>query len=224
MSIEIIPAILPHDFRDLEEKMTQVNGLVPLVQIDICDGNYTPKATWPYRKPDDSFDAIMREEIGMPFWEDLDFEVDLMARNPETLISQWVTAGAQRIIIHADSTEKLGEVIDSCKNQVEVGVAVGITTSLEKILPYASDISVIQCMGISKIGFQGQTFNEQVYEKIKEVRQALPNIEISVDGGVSLENMNRLIDAGVTRLVVGSAIFGQIDIHKAISEFQERAV
>jgi len=224
MPIQIIPAILPSDFSELEEKMTQVNGLVPLVQIDICDGHYTPKATWPYKKPDDSFDAMMREEIGMPFWEDLDFEIDLMARNPETLIPQWVKAGTQRIIIHADSTEKLGEVIDSCKNQVEVGVAIGITTPLEKILPYALDISVIQCMGISKIGFQGQAFNEQVYEKIKEVRQALPDMEIGVDGGVSLENADRLIDAGVTRLVVGSAIFGQIDIHKAISDFYERAV
>lgn len=224
MSIEIIPAILPNSFSELEEKMTQVNSLVPVVQIDICDGNYTPKATWPYRKPDDSFDAIMREEIGMPFWEDLDFEIDLMARNPETLIPQWVTAGAQRIIIHADSTDKLGEVIDSCKNQVEVGVAIGLTTSLEKVLPYVADISVIQCMGISKIGFQGQTFNEEVYEKIKEVRKALPDMEISVDGGVNLENLDQLIDAGATRLVVGSAIFGQVDIHKAISEFQERAV
>lgn len=222
--MQIIPAILPNSFSELEEKIAQVNGLVPLVQIDICDGHYTPKATWPYRKPDDSFDAIMREEIGMPFWEDVDFEIDLMARNPETLIPQWVTAGAQRIIIHADSTEKLGEVIDSCKNQVEVGVAVGITTPLEKILPYASDISVIQCMGINKIGFQGQTFNEQVFEKIKEVRLALPDTEISVDGGVSLENMDKLMDAGATRLVVGSAIFGQIDIHKAISDFEERAV
>ena len=222
--MQIIPAILPNSFSELEEKIAQVNGLVPLVQIDICDGHYTPKATWPYRKPDDSFDAIMREEIGMPFWEDVDFEIDLMARNPETLIPQWVTAGAQRIIIHADSTEKLGEVIDSCKNQVEVGVAVGITTPLEKILPYASDISVIQCMGINKIGFQGQTFNEQVFEKIKEVRLALPDTEISVDGGVTLENIDQLIDAGATRLVVGSAIFGQIDIHKAISDFEERAV
>lgn len=224
MTIQIIPAILPNSFSELEEKMTQVNGLVPLVQIDICDGNYTPKATWPYRKPDDSFDAIMREERGMPFWEDLDFEVDLMARNPEALIPQWVTAGAQRIIIHADSTDKLGEVIDSCKNQVEVGVAIGLTTSLEKILPYVADISVIQCMGISKIGFQGQNFNEQVYEKIKEVRQALPDMEISVDGGVTLENAQKLIEAGATRLAVGSAIFGQIDIHKAISDFRERAV
>lgn len=222
--MQIIPAILPNSFSELEEKIAQVNGLVPLVQIDICDGHYTPKATWPYRKPDDSFDAMMREEIGMPFWEDIDFEIDLMVRNPETLIPQWVTAGAQRIIIHADSTERLGEVIDSCKNQVEVGVAVSITTPLEKILPYASDISVIQCMGISKIGFQGQTFNEQVFEKIKEVRLALPDTEISVDGGVTLENIDQLIDAGATRLVVGSAIFGQIDIHKAISEFQERAV
>ncbi|TAK56968.1 hypothetical protein EPO17_03210 [Patescibacteria group bacterium] len=224
MPIQIIPAILPQSFSELEEKMSQVNGLVPLVQIDICDGKYTPKATWPYRKHDDSFDAMMREEIGMPFWEDLDFEIDLMARNPEALIPQWVTAGAQRIIIHADSTDKLGEVIDSCKNQVEVGVAIGLTTPLEKILPYIADISVIQCMGISKIGFQGQNFNEQVYEKIKEVRQALPDIEISVDGGVTLENAQKLIEAGATRLAVGSAIFGEIDIHKAISEFQERAV
>lgn len=204
--------------------MTQVNGLVPMVQVDICDGKYTPKATWPYRKPDNSFDAMMREERGMPFWEELDFEVDLMARDPEVLVLQWVTAGAKRIIIHADSTEKLGEVIAMCKDLVEVGVAVGFNTPLEKILPYVADISVIQCMGIGRIGFQGEVFDDRVFDKIHEIRTTLPEMEISVDGGVNLENIDQLIDAGVSRLVVGSAIFGEIDIHKAISDFQERAV
>lgn len=222
--MEIIPAILPAHFAELEQKVAQVRAAsiaeLTTIQIDICDGKYTPNATWPYRKPDQSFEAILREERGLPSWEDFDFEIDLMAREPEKLLADWLTAGASRIIIHLDALSadavsalaELGRIIASTRGLVEIGIAVGVETASEKIAAvaaaqYKGDIRVIQCMGIARAGFQGQPFDERVLVKIAEVKAQFPGVPVSVDGGVNLETVGRLAEAGVTRVVAGSAVF-----------------
>jgi len=63
---EIIPAVLPKDFTELEDKVSLVQGSVKTVQIDVCDGQFTPLATWPYKKTDDSFTKIVAQEEGLP--------------------------------------------------------------------------------------------------------------------------------------------------------------
>lgn len=221
--MEIIPAILPAHFAELEQKVAQVRAAsvaeLTTIQIDICDGKYTTNATWPYRKPDQSFEAILREERGLPGWEDFDFEIDLMAREPEKLISDWLTAGASRIIIHLDALaadagtamSELGRIIDTCRGLVEVGIAVGIETTAERVAAvaaqYKEDISVVQCMGIARVGFQGQPFDERVLAKVAEAKALFPGLPVSVDGGVSLETVGLLAEAGVARGVAGSAVF-----------------
>jgi ribulose-phosphate 3-epimerase len=76
-------------------------------------------------------------------------------------------------------------------------------------------------MGIDTIGFQHQPFDAKVIDKIKEVRAAYPEIPISVDGGVSLENGSALLEAGANRLVVGSAIFEADNYVDAVTEFKK---
>lgn len=217
---EIIPAIIPKQFFELEEKIELVKGIVPIVQVDILDGKYTPEASWPYKKQDIYFEEIQKEARGMPFWENVDYEFDLMVKNPEDVVFDWVTAGATRIIIHVDSTEKVPEIIEKLKNVVEIGLAVGIHTPLEKIDPYINSINFVQCMGIERIGFQGEKFDERVIEKIKTIKTKYPNMVISVDGGVTLETAPLLIDAGVTRLVAGSAIYESDNYVDAIHSFK----
>jgi ribulose-phosphate 3-epimerase len=71
-------------------------------------------------------------------------------------------------------------------------------------------------MGIKNVGFQGQDMDEKVYETISAIRAKYPELPISVDGGVTLENAGDLVDAGATRLVSGSAIFGSNNPKEAI--------
>ena len=75
-------------------------------------------------------------------------------------------------------------------------------------------------MGIEKIGFQGQSFDERVLHKVNDLRERFPELIISIDGGVSLETAPLLIKAGANRLVAGSAILKSEDIEKTIKEFQ----
>ncbi len=207
MSIEIIPAILPQDFSEIEEKTARVKGPVKNVQIDICDGHFVPSFTWPYKKHDDSFDKMLSEEIGLPEWQELDYEFDLMVDKPEEKIEKFVSIGAKRIIIHAEAKGDVVEAIKALNGRVEVGLALNIETSIESIESYKDMIQFVQCMGISRVGYQGQPFDERVLEKVKEIKKAYPDLIVSVDGGVSLETASELIAAGADRLVVGSAIF-----------------
>jgi ribulose-phosphate 3-epimerase len=234
--VEIIPAIPPKDLDDLRDKMTQVSGLAPLVQIDVCDGKFVPSKTWPYVKGGmEEFSKIIAEEEGFPFWDSLDFEIDLMVRNPEEVAHSWVMVGAKRLIFHVESAPNILEIIEKLREEygtakdetfaLEIGVALDIRTPNEEVYEFLdmidadgdSIIDFVQFMGIDNVGFSGQEFNDQVLEKISDLRDLYPNIPISVDGGVSFDNAADLISAGATRLASTSAIFEYGDIAEAIS-------
>ncbi len=218
--VEIIPAILPKDFAEVQEKVDLVKGLVKTVQIDICDGQFVPNATWPYKRRDDTFEKITKEEEGLPGWEKLDFEIDLMVNRPQEVVEEWIQAGAIRLIIHAESKGDVAGAIAAVTGRVDVGVALNIETPIDVIAPYADKITFVQCMGIDRIGFQGQPFDEKVLEKIRAIKEKYPNLIVSVDGGVSLETGPKLVEAGATRLVAGSAIFHSDNMVEAIEKFR----
>lgn len=236
---EIIPAILPENIGDLREKLSLVSGIVPLTQIDVVDGKFAPTKTWPYRKGvDETFLRIVGQEEGFPFWDKIDFEADLMVKHPENIVEDWISAGAKRIIIHIESTpdplslfqkikEEYGQTSESSYG-IEIGVALNVETPNEEVYELlgevddkgASAIDFVQFMGIENIGYQGEPFDERVFDKIRDLREKFPDTIISVDGGVSLENAVELIKAGANRLVSGSAIFESGDIAGTIEVFQ----
>ncbi len=222
--MEIIPAILPKSFKEIEEKVAQIVGTAPLVQVDICDGKFVPTVTWPYWKADENFEAILREERGMPEWEKINYEFDLMIENPtEDDARKWLSAGAERIVLHHESSKDLMPAINILSGLVEIGIAINISTKLEEIKRYADKIQFIQIMGIHKAGFQGQKFEPSTLDKVKEVRVIFPQMKIQIDGGVTLENSELLKHVGVDILVVGSAIFGDGhgDVENIIENLEE---
>ena len=217
---EIIPAILPRDFSELEDKTSLILGAVKTVQIDVCDGQFVPNASWPYRKHDNNFDLLLSEDIGLPSWEEVNYEFDLMVNNPEEVVSDWLRVGASRIIIHLESKGDISKAIDLVAGEVEIGLAINIETDIDKLEEYKDKIQFVQCMGIDRIGFQGQTFDDKVIQKIKSIHAKYPDLVISIDGGVSLDNAKDLIMAGATRLVVGSAIFDSDNVFDAVEKFK----
>ncbi len=229
--IEIIPAIMPDSFEDLSRKASRVRGLAPLAQIDIMDGIFVKSKSWPYTeggvRSNAHFQALSTQEEGMPFWEELDYEIDLMISEPEDHLDEWIPLGASRLIFHIESIKDFEEFWEhdiwkegardiGGHKVVEVGLALNPETPLEAILQYIPRIDFVQCMGIAKIGYQGQPFDERVLAHINTLRTQYPNLPISVDGGVSLETAPLLRAAGATRLVSGSAIFGSDDAKAAM--------
>ncbi len=223
--IEIIPAVMPKNYDDLVEKMGLFAGVVPLVQLDIMDNKFVKARTWPYNPGDSQFEKfakIVAEEEGMPEWDALDFEADLMIENPETEISKWVTAGAQRIIVHVEGMKDF-EVIRKAVPQglIELGLAINTTTPLSVLDPYLDRIDFVQCMGIEKIGFQGEGFDERVLDRVHTLRALRPEMPISIDGAVNFETARALVEAGATRLVSGSAILKSADVSNAVEMMRD---
>jgi ribulose-phosphate 3-epimerase len=217
--VEIIPAILPVDFADLNEKIDLIVGFTKTVQVDICDGQFTPSPSWPLRKHDDNFEKLTKQEDGLPGWEKLNYEFDLMVNRPEEVVEKWVEVGATRIIVHAESRGDVRGALEKIEGKAEAGLALNMETSIDTIEQFKDLICCVQLMAIDHIGFQGQKFNEQVIDRIKEVKVKYPDLLISIDGGVSLENASRLIKAGANRLIAGSAIFESDNPIDAVQKF-----
>jgi len=229
-STEIIPAILVDDFEQLQDQIELIKLNTRRIQIDICDGQFVQNATWPYRKPDNNFEMLIREDQSLPGWERIDYEFDLMVNKPESVVDDWVSVGASRIVLHIESKGNIKEAIEKLKGRVEIGLAMNIDTPISSIESAGLTIhdnqieggavQFIQLMGIDHIGFQGQTFDAKVIDKIVEIKKSFPDLDISIDGGVSLDNAPSLIDAGANRLIVGSAIFEAESPLNALEEFQ----
>jgi len=227
--IEIIPAILPKNYEDMKNHIALVRGVIPVVQIDICDGIFVKNTTWPFStggNEDYNLQNILNEREGMPFWEDIDFELDLMVSDAVTNFDIYSKLGPKRIVFHL---EAIGEIEDFkdflegidlyIRDSIEIGVAINTTTNVEEIFPLVNSVDFIQCMGIESVGFQGQDQDARVLSHIKTLKEKYPDLIISVDGAVNLENASALLDAGATRLVVGSAIFNTNDIIDTIESF-----
>lgn len=219
--VEIIPAILPMDFAELSEKIALVKDQTKTVQVDICDGQFVPNATWPYRKKDDSFERILHEEEGLPGWDSLDYEFDLMVNRPEEIVDEWLRADAARLVVHAEAAGDIAAALVKLTGAVEIGLAFGMETPFDLLDLHHERVQFVQLMGIDNVGFQHQAFDDKVIERVKQVRLKYPLLPISVDGGVSLETAPKLVAAGADRLVVGSAIFNSDNYVEAIQRFKQ---
>lgn len=223
--MEIVPAIIAPTIDDLEDKMASLEKLVPLVQVDVLDGSLVKVRSWPYQSPtkrDDFFDSIITEEQGFPYWESLEFEAHLMVREPELIISDWILAGASRIIIQLEGVSDFKKCLDAVDGRVPFGVAIALDTPIEKLAEIAGDITIIQLMGwnISNLGLQGKPFDNDTIERVRKLKEMYPEHIISVDGGVNLENAPALIDAGAERLVVGSALWVNGSLRDNLAQFK----
>jgi ribulose-phosphate 3-epimerase len=221
--MEIIPAIMPKDFEEITEKARGVYSFVETIQVDIMDGKLTHSRSWPYIPgQEESFEKVTSGEIGLPLWQEVDYEADLMIQNPEEDFGIFVSAGFHRIIVHVESASKFRNILEEWNGVVEIGAGINIDTDNSVLFPIIEQgLSFVQFMGVATIGYQGGPFDRRVLEKIKSLREAYPNIIISVDGGVSLENAPLLVGAGANRLVSGSAIFGSENREEIINEFKK---
>jgi len=224
---EIIPAILVENFSELNEKLAKFVNITNIVQIDICDGKFVPSTSWPMGAHDEhSVQEILKDENGMPFWDSLDFEFDLMVINAHKHFDLFARLGAKRIVFHleaeteADFKEFLESVDPYFKDNIEIGIAINTTTSISKLEQFINYVDFIQCMGIEKVGFQGEPFDERVLTQINEIRSKYPEIKISVDGSVNENTAPLLVKAGVNRLVIGSALLQSYDIRETYNDFE----
>ncbi|MCX6819741.1 MAG: hypothetical protein NT019_00405 [Candidatus Adlerbacteria bacterium] len=223
--VEIIPAILPKSVTDLEINLTRIENAGGTVQVDMVDGVYAKNKTWPYSAPG-SFETFVSGDEGLPHWGQFDFQFDVMAEHPELDVENFVRAGAASVVVHAKAGGALAAVqlLQQYRGTelvpVEVGVALMPGASLDTLLPFTDLYDFVQVMGVGRIGFQGQEFDARCVELVQKLRAAHPDLCIQVDGGVTLEHVRALAQAGANRLVVGHDILEAEDPVAEISRLR----
>lgn len=224
---EVIPALLVEDYNELKEQLSRIINIASIVQIDVCDGKFVDTTTWPMRGSDPYVEAILDEREGLPYWDSLDFEFDLMIANAHEQFEFFVRLGAKRIVFHLEAeanqtkfVEFLEGVDMYTRENISIGVAINTTTPIEKLKTIISNVDFVQCMGIEHIGSQGEPFDDRVLNQIKSLRSTYPELIISIDGSVNEFTAPLLVEAGANRLVVGSALLHSYDVRETMQNLK----
>lgn len=206
----IIPAIIPESLEHLRSHLRDMRGVARRVQIDVMDGTYAPTSSWPYvGASKEAFEAIRREDSGLPYWQEFSFEIDLMVREPEKRIQEWALAGVSGIIFHLESTQQLNVIAEEChKRRIEMGIAIKPSTDIALLAPHIDRALFIQVMGNTRIGYHGVALEEDALTTIQMIKERWPHVTVGIDIGVSTETIPKLCNAGATRFAAGSAVFG----------------
>jgi pentose-5-phosphate-3-epimerase len=247
--MQILPGILESSFGAIQERVEEVSHSVQKVHVDICDGMFVPSKTWPYSgmitgRIEENFQIkqLMAEDMGLPLWDSVEYQFDLMIKDPWRNMALWAQIGATSVIIHPTSCESSDKVI--------VAIELAQSFLLDVYLAYTYDewkeanstpekvtetydlftkngVKGIQCMTIQKIGVQGQKFDERWEDEM--IHQNLffrsANLKVQIDGGIhegiGEHHIDSIFEMDADSVVIGSGIFAEGNPTENISFYKK---
>lgn len=213
--LKLAPSILSADFGHLAEDVKKIEeGGADYIHVDVMDGHFVPNI---------SFGApVMKCLNGKT---NLPYDVHLMIENPDRYIEDFVTDKTEYITVHQEACVHLHRTVQNIKSMgIKAGVSINPATpvsTLECILP---DVDLVLIMSVNP-GFGGQKFIAGTLDKVRELaeikRAKNLNFVIEIDGGITLDNIKEVMDAGVEMAVAGSAVFKAEDVVKRVKDFKK---
>jgi ribulose-phosphate 3-epimerase len=203
---KISPSLLSADFANLERDIRMLEkGGAHLLHVDVMDGHFVPNLT--IGPP---VVAAIKKVSTVPL------DVHLMIENPGQYIDDYAKAGAAYITVHVEATHHLHRVLQQIKaHGIKAGVSLNPHTPLSTIEYVLQDLDMVLIMSVNP-GFGGQSFIPQALDKVRALKKMLQDrnlnqVEIEIDGGIKLDNIKEVSEAGVDIFVSGSGIFGAPD-------------
>ena len=199
--VKVAPSILSVKLEDIEKEVLSVEKAgADYIHIDVMDGNFVNNETPGIEMLEKAHDAT-----------DIILDTHLMVENPEDWLEDFLLSNIITFHIEAVNSETLERIIEYLhEREIKVGIAVKPGTSIEEVLPYIEKIDLVLVMLVEP-GFGGQKMIEECLEKVKFLRALKPDIDIEVDGGINLENIDKVKEAGANIIVAGTAIFSAED-------------
>lgn len=212
--IKLAPSILAADFAVLGQEINKVEQAgCEYLHLDVMDGRFVPNIT--FGPP--VIGSIRKVSK-------LVFDVHLMVEKPERYIEEFVKAGADIITVHVEAVEDLNNALSMIKALgVKASVSVKPDTPIESIKGFLPLLDMVLIMTVEP-GFGGQTLMPHTIEKVRELKALCDKsghaIDIEVDGGISINNVRELIDAGANVIVAGTSVFSG-DSKENVRKFKE---
>lgn len=211
---KICPSILSADFAKLSEEIKEVEqGGADIIHCDIMDGHFVPNITF---GPD--LVSKVNEITGLPL------DVHLMIDNADRYVEAFAKAGADYISVHYENNYHLNRLLDKIKSSgVKAGVVLNPSSPVSLLKNTIEFADFILIMSVNP-GFGGQKFILNSIDKILELKEIInklnPECLIEIDGGIGLDNIKLVSDAGVDLFVCGASIFKSVDRYGVIKEMK----
>ncbi len=195
------PSILSADFTKLGEEIETIdNAGAEYIHVDVMDGMFVPSIS--YGMP---VIKSIRKSTGKVF------DVHLMIREPIRYIADFAASGADMITVHVEACSDVVATIEKIREyKLKVGITLNPDTPVSAIKPYLNRVDMVLIMSVNP-GFGGQKFITSSVDKIKEVKRLRDELNLSydieVDGGINIDNLATVLEAGANVIVAGSAIF-----------------
>lgn len=210
--IKLSPSLLAADFTKLDSEIKKIaDAGADMLHLDVMDGHLVPNI---------SFGIPVIKSLRKT--SDIIFDTHLMISEPHKYIKAFADAGADIITIHIECSSDIESTLKEIRSLgKKAGIALNPDAPLSRILPYKGLFDMVLIMSVYA-GFGGQSYINDVNEKIKEARQIFgPDFDIEVDGGVYLENLHVPVEAGANVIVAGTAVFGSENPAETVKKFKQ---